>query len=290
MFVSSLASSSPGAAQTRRTLVRRVAGIDSGAGRGVRSRGARAGEGFLHKLVYLRGQGVYRAGNTCSGRRRCQRNACQLVQMSRTMPRVPYRGPGMQEYVFIDLMQRLNKDRIIFLGEEIDEEVANQTVALLLQMKEEDSVSPVRLYCQIPGGIYTAGMMIYDCVKNLPFDVITLNMGMAAGMGAFLVAGGTKGKRFALPNARFLFQQPSLLDDVEGSAEDIKTEVLNVLRQRDQWLHHLSEFTGHPVEKIKEDFRRDRYFTAAEAREYGLIDRVLEPTMKGITKDMEAQL
>jgi ATP-dependent Clp protease protease subunit len=206
------------------------------------------------------------------------------------MPRVPYRGPGMQEYVFIDLMQRLNKDRIIFLGEEIDEEVANQTVALLLQMKEEDAVSPVNLYCQIPGGIFAAGMMIYDCMKNLPFDIVTLNMGMAASMGAFLVAGGTKGKRFALPNARFLFQQPSLLDDFEGSAEDIRTEVANVLRQRDQWLRHLADFTGHPVERIAEDFRRDRYFTASEAREYGLIDRVLEPTMKGMTKDMEAKL
>eukprot|EP00166_Cyanidium_caldarium_P002543 ctg_2484.g765 len=202
--------------------------------------------------------------------------------MSRAMPRVPYKGPGMDDYVFVDLMQRLNKDRIIFMGEELDEETANQTVSLLLQLKDEDAVSPVTMYCQIPGGTYAGGMALYDCMQSMPYDIVTLNMGMAAGMGAFIVAGGTKGKRYALPNARFLFQQPSLFDEVNGPAEDVRTEVVNVLRQRDRWLRCLAHFCGRPVEAIVDDFRRDRYFTAPEAREYGLIDRVLEPKVKGM--------
>ena len=196
----------------------------------------------------------------------------------------------MDDYVFVDLMQRLNKDRIIFMGEELDEETANQTISLLLQLKDEDAVSPVTMYCQIPGGTYAGGMALYDCMQSMPYDIVTLNMGMAAGMGAFIVAGGTKGKRYALPNARFLFQQPNLFDEVNGPAEDVRTEVVNVLRQRDRWLRCLAHFCGRPVEAIVDDFRRDRYFTAPEAREYGLIDRVLEPKVKGMDASMRANL
>lgn len=205
------------------------------------------------------------------------------------MPRVPYKGPGMQDYVFIDLMQRLNKDRIVFMGEEVDDETANQTVALLLQLQQEDKHSPVSLYCQIPGGTYAAGMAIYDCMRNLPFDIVTLNLGMAAGTGAFLCAAGTKGKRFALPNSRYLFQQPGLYDEVSGSADDIRVEVQHVMRQRERWFRALHEFTGHGAEKLHRDFARDTYFTAPEAREYGLVDRVLEPPVKGISGERSLQ-
>lgn len=172
-----------------------------------------------------------------------------------------------------DIFSRLLRERIIFLGSEIDDEVANSIVAQLLLLDSENSEKDIMLYINSPGGVITAGMAIYDTMKLIKSDVSTICLGDAASMGAFLLSGGTKGKRLALPNARIMIHQP--LGGAKGQATDIEIEAKEILRMKKMLNELLAEHTGQKVDRIKKDTERDNFMTAEEALEYGLIDKII---------------
>ena len=173
-----------------------------------------------------------------------------------------------------DIYSRLLKDRIIFLGEAIDENVASTIVAQLLFLEAEDPDKDINLYINSPGGSVTAGMAIYDTMQYVKPQVSTICVGMAASMGAFLLSAGEKGKRFALPNAEIMIHQP--LGGVQGQAEDIKIHAEWILKTREKLNSILSENTGQPLNIIARDTDRDNFMSAEEAMRYGLIDRVIK--------------
>ena len=191
------------------------------------------------------------------------------------MALVPYvieqTGMGERSY---DIYSRLLKDRIIFLDQEIDDHVASLVVAQLLFLEAEDPDKYICIYINSPGGSVTAGLAIYDTMKYIKPDVSTICVGLAASMGAFLLSSGTKGKRFALPNAEVMIHQP--LGGARGQASDIKIHAEWILRTRENLNRILSENTGKPVDVIAVDTDRDNFMTADEAVEYGLIDKVIE--------------
>ncbi len=165
------------------------------------------------------------------------------------------------------------KDRIIFLGEEVNETTAGLVTAQLLFLESEDPGKDIHLYINSPGGVVTAGLAIYDTMNYIKCDVETICIGLAASMGAFLLAGGTKGKRFALPNAEIMIHQPS--GGAKGQATDIQIVADNILKTKKQLNTILAENTGKPYEVIAADTERDNYMSAQEAKEYGLIDGVI---------------
>ena len=172
-----------------------------------------------------------------------------------------------------DIYSRLLKDRIIFLGEEVTDVSASIIVAQLLFLEAEDPGKDINLYINSPGGSVTAGMAIYDTMNYIKCDVSTICIGMAASMGAFLLAGGAKGKRFALPNAEIMIHQPS--GGARGQATDIKIVADNILRTRKKLNEILAANTGKPLEVVEADTERDHYMSAEEAMNYGLIDKVI---------------
>ena len=172
-----------------------------------------------------------------------------------------------------DIYSRLLKDRIIFLGEEVTDVSANIVMAQLLFLEAEDPETDIHLYINSPGGSVTAGMAIYDTMQYIKCDVETICMGMAASMGAFLLAGGTKGKRLALPNAEIMIHQPS--GGAQGQATEIQIAAEHILRTRQNLNKILSENTGQPLDVIRIDTERDNFMTAEEAKAYGLIDEVI---------------
>ena len=191
------------------------------------------------------------------------------------MPLIPYvvEKSGREERVF-DIYSRLLKDRIIFLGTGVNDEVANCLVAQLLFLQSEDPKADIHLYINSPGGSVSAGMAIYDTMQFITCDVATYCIGQAASMGAVLLTAGAAGKRNALPNARIMIHQP--LAGMQGTAEEIMIhakEFRNVKKRLNEILIH---HTGHPLEKIESDTDRDRFMTAVEAKEYNLIDQVIE--------------
>lgn len=173
-----------------------------------------------------------------------------------------------------DIYSRLLKDRIIMLGSPIDDNVANSIVAQLLFLEAEDPNKDISLYINSPGGSITAGMAIYDTMQFIKADVSTICIGMAASMGAFLLAAGTKGKRYALPNSEVMIHQP--LGGTQGQAADIEIHAKRIIRMREKLNQILSERTGQPLDVIEADTDRDNFMTAERAVEYGLIDKVLE--------------
>ena len=173
-----------------------------------------------------------------------------------------------------DIYSRLLKDRIIFLGEAVDEHTASLIVAQLLFLESEDSEKDINFYINSPGGSVTAGMAIYDTMQYIKPDVATICIGMAASMGAFLLSSGAKGKRFALPNAEIMIHQP--LGGVQGQAEDIKIHAEWILKTRDKLNKILSENTGQDLDRIAKDTDRDNFMSAQEAVEYGIIDKVMK--------------
>ena len=173
-----------------------------------------------------------------------------------------------------DIYSRLLKDRIIFLGEEVNEVTASLTVAQLLFLEAEDPEKDINPYINSPGGSVTAGMAIYDTMQYIKCDVSTICLGMAASMGAFLLAGGTKGKRYALPNAEIMIHQPS--GGAQGQATEISIAAEHILRTRKKMNEILAANTGRTYEEIARDTERDNYMTAQEALAYGLIDNVIE--------------
>ena len=173
-----------------------------------------------------------------------------------------------------DIYSRLLKDRIIFIDEEITDHLASVVVAQILFLEAEDSEKDISIYINSPGGSVTAGMAIYDTLRYVKPEITTICVGLAASMGAFLLAAGEKGKRFALPNAEIMIHQP--LGGTSGQAEDIRIHAEHILKIRDNMNRILSENTGQPLEVIEKDVDRDNFMSAAEAAEYGLIDKVLE--------------
>ncbi|MCM3760617.1 ATP-dependent Clp endopeptidase proteolytic subunit ClpP [Alkalihalobacillus oceani] len=177
-----------------------------------------------------------------------------------------------------DIYSRLLKDRIIMLGSGIDDNVANSIVAQLLFLQAEDPEKDISLYINSPGGSITAGMAIYDTMQYIKPDVSTICIGMAASMGAFLLAAGEKGKRFALPNSEIMIHQP--LGGTQGQASDIEIHARRIIEMREKLNQILSERTGQPIDVIAKDTDRDNFMIAAKAKEYGLIDQVIPATTK----------
>ena len=173
-----------------------------------------------------------------------------------------------------DIYSRLLKDRIIFLGEAIDEHVASLIVAQLLFLESEDSEKDIQLYINSPGGSVTAGMAIYDTMQFIKPDVATICIGMAASMGAFLLSSGAKGKRLALPNAEIMIHQP--LGGIQGQAEDIRIHAEWIIKTREKLNKILSENTGQDLDRIARDTDRDNFMSAQEAVEYGIVDKVMK--------------
>ena len=179
---------------------------------------------------------------------------------------------GRSERAF-DIYSRLLKERIIFLGTPIEDTIASLIIAQLLFLEAEDSDKDIYLYINSPGGIITSGMGIYDTMQYIKPDVATICLGQAASMGAFLLAGGTKGKRSALPNSRIMIHQP--MGGAEGQATDIKIQAEEIIRMKKQLNAILSKNTGQTIKKIEMDTDRDNYLTSKEAKNYGLIDTIL---------------
>jgi ATP-dependent Clp protease, protease subunit len=190
------------------------------------------------------------------------------------VPKVPYKMPGDPYTQWIDIYNRLYRERIIFLGKEVDDEIANQIVAVMLYLDSEDSTKDIRLYINSPGGSVTAGMAIFDTMQHIKSDVTTICVGLAASMGSFLLMAGTKGKRFALPHSRIMIHQP--MGGTRGQATDIEIEAKEILRIKKQLNLEYATRTGQPLEKIERDMDRDYFLSAEEAKTYGLIDRVIE--------------
>lgn len=173
-----------------------------------------------------------------------------------------------------DIYSRLLKDRIIFLGEEVNDVTASLVVAQILFLESEDPTKDINLYINSPGGSVVAGMAIYDTMQYVKCDVSTICMGMAASMGAFLLTGGTKGKRYALPNAEIMIHQPS--GGAQGQATEIKIVAEQILKTKEKLNKILAENTNQPIEVIERDTERDNYMSAEEALAYGIIDKVIE--------------
>jgi len=181
-----------------------------------------------------------------------------------------------------DIYSRLLKDRLVFLGSHIDDNVANLVIAQLLFLEAEDPDKDIRLYINSPGGSVTAGMAIYDTIQYICCDVATTCVGMAASMGAFLLAAGTPGKRYALPNSEIMIHQPS--GGARGQATDIDIHARHILYIRDKMNAILAERTGQTKEKIAQDTERDFFMSAADAKEYGIVDDVVEARPKSSEK------
>jgi len=172
-----------------------------------------------------------------------------------------------------DIYSRLLKDRIIFMGEQVLDNMANTVIAQMLFLESEDPDKDINVYINSPGGVVTAGLAIYDTMQYIKPDIVTICMGQTASMAALLLAAGTKGKRYALPHSRILIHQP--LGGTQGQATDIDIHAREILRTRDRLNGILAEHTGQPIEKIREDTERDYFMSSEEAKQYGLIDKVI---------------
>jgi ATP-dependent Clp protease protease subunit len=189
-------------------------------------------------------------------------------------PSVPYRLPGSQYERWVDIYTRLGVERILFMGSEVNDAVANALVAQMLYLDSDDNSKPIYLYINSPGGSVTAGLAIFDTMQYVKSEVVTICVGLAASMGAFLLAAGTKGKRLALPHSRIMIHQP-LGGTSQRQASDIEIEAREILRIKDMLNQSMADMSGQPLDKVTKDTDRDYFLSAAEAVEYGLIDRVI---------------
>ncbi len=191
------------------------------------------------------------------------------------VPKVPYRLPGSQYEQWISIYSRLSVERILFLGQEVTDGLANALVAQMLYLDSEDPTKPIYLYINSPGGSVTAGMAIYDTMQYIKAEVVTICVGLAASMGAFLLASGSPGKCLALPHARIMIHQP-MGGTGRRQATDIDIEAKEILRIRQQLNEIMANRTGQTIERIEKDTDRDYFLSAEEAVAYGLIDKVVE--------------
>lgn len=194
-------------------------------------------------------------------------------------------GRGERAY---DIYSRLLKERIIFLGTPVTDDVANLIIAQILFLESEDPEKDIHFYINTPGGLVTAGMAIYDTMQYVKPPISTLCIGQAASMGAVLLAAGTRGKRFALPHSRILIHQP--MGGFQGPASDIEIHAREILRMREELNQVLAKHTGQPVERIREDTDRDFFMTGQQALEYGIVDEVItrKPLLKGTEEKVES--
>ncbi len=200
-------------------------------------------------------------------------NKCYLFQRKSAMIPTVIEQSGRGERAF-DIYSRLLRDRIIFLGQPIDADVANLVVAQMLFLEAEDPEKDIYLYINSPGGSVTAGMGIFDTMNHIRPDVSTICLGLAASMGAFLLSAGTKGKRMSLPHSRIMIHQP--LGGAQGQATDIEIQAKEILYHKKRLNEFLAAHTGQPLERIQEDTERDFFMSAEESVEYGLIDQVIQ--------------
>lgn len=190
------------------------------------------------------------------------------------VPRVPYRFPGEPFTQWINIYERLALERIVFLSGEVSDGMANSIIARLLYMDSDDQSKDIYIYINSPGGSVTAGLAIYDTMQHVKSPIVTICVGLAASMGSFLLTAGSKGKRLALPHSRIMIHQPS--GGARGQATDIEIEAREILRIRRQLNDIYAQKTGQPLQRIEKDMDRDFFMSAQEAKEYGLIDRVIE--------------
>lgn len=190
-----------------------------------------------------------------------------------TTDQITMTSPGMGMSLGDSVYDRLLRERIIFLGQQVDDEIANKICAQILLLTAEDPTRDISLYINSPGGSVTAGMAIYDTMKFSPCNVATYGMGLAASMGQFLLSGGTKGKRFVLPHARIMMHQPSA--GVGGTAADIAIQAEQFAATKKEMAELIAEHTGQTFEQITLDSDRDRWFTAQQAKDYGMVDHVI---------------
>jgi ATP-dependent Clp protease, protease subunit len=190
------------------------------------------------------------------------------------VPSVPYKLPGGNYEQWINIYDRMFRERIIFLSEEVDDGIANEIVTYLLFLDSEDNSKPIYMYINSPGGSVTAGLAIYDTMQLIKSEVVTICVGLAASMGSFLLMAGSKGRRLALPHSRIMIHQPS--GGARGQASDIEIEAREIIRLRHQLNSIYAQRTGQPLEKIEKDMDRDNFMSPHEAKEYGLIDQVIE--------------
>jgi len=205
----------------------------------------------------------------------------------------PIRPPPMMPVVDVgggqmDVISRLLKDRILLLGQQVNDDVANLLVAQLLYLAQEDSTKDITLYINSPGGSVSAGLAIFDTMQYVPCDVATVCFGTAASMGAFLLGAGTPGKRRALPNARIMIHQP--LGGAQGQAADIEIQAKEILYIREMLNGYIAQYTGQPISKIQEDCDRDFFMSAEEAKDYGIIDEVIVTKTSHIPKPVMPEL
>jgi len=196
----------------------------------------------------------------------------RLARASLGVPKVAYRLPGTTSAEWIDIYSRLYRERILFLGKEITDQSANEIIGVLLYLEAEDPDKPIYMYINSMGGSVLAGLAIYDTMKHIKSPVVTLNLGLAASTASFLLAAGDK--RLALPHSRTMIHQAA--GGVQGQAEDIRIESEQILTIHESVVNAYAKMTGQPVEKVREDLRRDNFMSAHEAKEYGLIDEVIE--------------
>ena len=185
-----------------------------------------------------------------------------------------YRVPGSPSGDWVDIYNRLYRERIIFLGQEIDDEIANQIIGVMLYLDSEDSSKPIYLYINCPGGSVIAGLALFDTMNHIKSPVVTINVGLAASMASFLLAAGKKGSRMALPNSRVMIHQP--MGGAQGQAEDIKVEAAQIMRIKENLVRMYAQMTGQTQEQIILDLDRDNFMSAQAAYDYGLIDQVIE--------------
>jgi ATP-dependent Clp protease, protease subunit len=192
------------------------------------------------------------------------------------IPSVPYRMPGSSYEQWINIYERLFRERIIFLSEEVDDGIANAIVAYMLYLDSDDQTKPISLYINSPGGSVTAGMAIYDTMQHIKSDVVTICVGLAASMGAFLLSAGTKGKRLALPHSRIMIHQPLGGTGGRRQATDIDIEARQILRVRQELNELMAHHSGQSIAQIEKDTDRDNFMSAEQAKAYGLIDLVVD--------------
>lgn len=201
--------------------------------------------------------------------------ARSMSMMPIGVPKVAYKMPGSRGGEWVDIYNRLTRERIIFMGSEIDDELANQIIGVLLYLDNENSNQPIYLYINCPGGSVISGLAIYDTIQHIRSEVVTVNLGLAASMASFLLCAGSRGRRYALPHSRVMIHQP--MGGAQGQAEDIRVEASQIMRIRNNIVKLYSVMTGQTTEQVTLDLDRDNFLSAEEALKYGLIDEIVQP-------------
>lgn len=198
-----------------------------------------------------------------------------MTMMPIGVPKVAYRMPGSRGGEWVDIYNRLTRERIVFMGSEIDDEMANQIIGVLLYLDNENPNQPIYLYINCPGGSVISGLAIYDTIQHIRSEVVTVNLGLAASMASFLLCAGSRGRRYALPHSRVMIHQP--MGGAQGQAEDIRVEASQIMRIRNNIVKLYSMMSGQTVEQVTIDLDRDNFMSAEDALKYGLIDEIVQP-------------